>query len=252
MSEKEPNVFQAINLVMRDLSAIGKDQLNAAQKYKFRGIDDVYNELHPLMAKHGLFNYPVVLSRNEEIYTNNNGTRMIRVVLQVEYVFCSKDGSTLKIGPVHSEGNDTADKATNKALSAAHKYACIQLFMIPTKDSDDADATHVEIPPTSVEKKAIPNMAPQSKPIANYNGEPLIKIGKNKGKKYTDIPLHDLLSMVEWLRNEALKKSQPVSKLGSEFIEEVLKLQNKNRSDEFNQLPEPPPEFPFPDDEMKF
>ena len=42
---------------------------------------------------------------------------------------------------------DSGDKATNKAMSVAFKYACFQVFCIPTEDMTDPDA---ETPPPSV------------------------------------------------------------------------------------------------------
>ena len=57
---------------------------------------------------------------------------------------------------------DSADKATNKAMSAAYKYAAIQAFCIPTEGDNDADATTHEVaprqeapPPVSDEAKAV-------------------------------------------------------------------------------------------------
>ena len=40
---------------------------------------------------------------------------------------------------------DSADKATNKAMSAAYKYAAFQAFAIPTQGDNDADATTHEV-----------------------------------------------------------------------------------------------------------
>jgi hypothetical protein len=40
---------------------------------------------------------------------------------------------------------DSADKATNKAMSAAYKYAALQAFCIPTEADNDADAHHPEV-----------------------------------------------------------------------------------------------------------
>jgi hypothetical protein len=34
---------------------------------------------------------------------------------------------------------DSGDKATNKAMSAAFKYACMEVFCIPTEGNPDAD-----------------------------------------------------------------------------------------------------------------
>ena len=41
---------------------------------------------------------------------------------------------------------DSGDKASNKAMSAAFKYACFQTFCIPTEEMRDPDA---ETPPPS-------------------------------------------------------------------------------------------------------
>ena len=40
---------------------------------------------------------------------------------------------------------DSGDKATNKAMSAAYKYAALQTFCIPTEGDNDADATTHEV-----------------------------------------------------------------------------------------------------------
>jgi hypothetical protein len=40
---------------------------------------------------------------------------------------------------------DSGDKASNKAMSAAYKYAAFQAFCIPTEGDNDADATTHEV-----------------------------------------------------------------------------------------------------------
>ena len=40
---------------------------------------------------------------------------------------------------------DSGDKATNKAMSAAYKYAAMQAFAIPTEGDNDADSTTHEV-----------------------------------------------------------------------------------------------------------
>ncbi len=158
---EQPLVYTAIFNVMNEIDAISKGRRNQQQGYAFRGIEDIYNSLHPLCAKHGLATFPRVISREEQIYENKNGTRMIRVVLAVEYTFAARDGSCHSIGPIYSEAMDSADKASNKALSVAHKYAMIQTFMIPTEDLDDADC---ETPDFNKELKPQPR-AQGPKPI---------------------------------------------------------------------------------------
>jgi len=160
MSKSElPAVYIAIFNVMNDLDAISKGRRNQQQGYAFRGIEDIYNSLHPLCAKHGLVTFPRVISRDEQIYENKNGTRMIRVVLAVEYNFVGRDGSVHSCGPIYTEAMDSSDKASNKALSVAHKYAMIQTFMIPTEDLDDSDKETLVIESNSKKNET------KSKPI---------------------------------------------------------------------------------------
>jgi hypothetical protein len=67
------------------------------------------------------------------------------VTIMMEYDFFAEDGSKVTVGPIPAEGLDSGDKATNKALSAALKYALIQTFSIPTEDMAEADLESPEI-----------------------------------------------------------------------------------------------------------
>ncbi len=88
----------------------------------------------------------------------------------MEYDFYAEDGSKLTVGPIPSEGLDSGDKATNKALSAAFKYMCIQTFWVPTEDIEDGDKDSPEIgkPKDQPKTKAEPSK-PQGKPDKTEN-----------------------------------------------------------------------------------
>lgn len=142
-------VFQAINAVQEELSKTGIAKLNdnQQQRYKFRGIDDVYNALAPVLAKHKLVIMPKVLSREATERQTRNGGALFNVVVHVDYHFVSaEDGSEFVVSSF-GEAMDSADKATNKAMSAAYKYAAFQSFCIPTEGDNDADATTHDIKP---------------------------------------------------------------------------------------------------------
>lgn len=138
-------VYQAINRVQADLckQGIGKDSTNTFDNYKFRGIDAVYNALSPLLAKHGLCILPRVLGRACEERQSAKGGALFYVTVEAEFDFvCAEDGSKHTI-KTFGEAMDRGDKATNKAMSAAYKYAAFQAFAIPTEGDNDADAhTH--------------------------------------------------------------------------------------------------------------
>lgn len=143
------SVYRAINAVQAALAKTGlaKDSRNTQQGYSFRGIDAVYNAVSPLLAEHGLCILPRVLARECVERQSNKGSALFYVTLEVEFDFvCSEDGSRHTI-KTFGEAMDSADKATNKAMSAAYKYAVIQAFGIPTEGDNDADAhTHEVVP----------------------------------------------------------------------------------------------------------
>jgi hypothetical protein len=132
--------------IMADMDAIGKNQKNQQQGFMYRGIDQVYNALHPVMAKHKVFTTPEVLDKTREERTNKNGTVLAFVSLRVKYTFWASDGSSV-FCIVEGEGMDSGDKATNKAMAVAHKYAMLQAFCIPTEDMIDPDSQSHEVAP---------------------------------------------------------------------------------------------------------
>ena len=136
-------VYVAIANVMRDVGkdGIGKNRKNAEQKYSFRGIDDIFNALSPLLAKHHLIIVPRVLTRERTERPTKSGGVMFGVVVHVEFtIVCSTDGTCIT-ACTFGEGMDTSDKATNKAMSAAYKYMAMQTFCIPIDGSDGDDET---------------------------------------------------------------------------------------------------------------
>jgi hypothetical protein len=148
MSEnKTPQVYQSIAEVMGELSkvGIGKNNRNTQQNYKFRGIDDVYNALAPLLSRAKLLILPRVLSRSVSERETKNGGTLFYVVVDVEFDLVSGiDGSKHTVRVI-GEAMDSGDKATNKAMSAAYKYACMEAFCIPTEGDNDADASTHEV-----------------------------------------------------------------------------------------------------------
>lgn len=145
-------VYKAINRVQAALAkdGISKDRRNQQQGYNFRGIDDVYNALSPLLAEHGLCILPRILSREIQERATAKGGVMFYVTVEAEFDFvCAEDG-TQHVVRTYGEAMDTGDKATNKAMSAAYKYAAFQAFAIPTEGDNDADAhTPVTVPRVS-------------------------------------------------------------------------------------------------------
>lgn len=145
----EGRIYKAIPAVMADIGAIGKDSRNQQQGFMYRGIDAVMNALNPVLQRHGLFVVPEVLEQTREERQTSKGGNLLYSILKVRYTLCADDGSSVS-AVVIGEGMDSGDKASNKALSAAYKYAMFQLFSIPTEEMKDPDA---DTPPDSVPAK---------------------------------------------------------------------------------------------------
>ena len=149
-------VYEAIRKVQEELAkeGIGKDKENKQQGFKFRGIDDVYAALSPLLAKHCLVILPRTMSRECTERASKSGGSLFTTTIPMEFdLVCSTDGSKHTIATI-GEGMDSADKGSNKAMSSAYKYAAFMAFCIPVEGMVDADAESHEV--KGKEKKETP------------------------------------------------------------------------------------------------
>lgn len=147
-------VYKAIAAVQADLAKIGitKSSKNQQQGFMFRGIDAVYNALAPLLAQHNLCILPRCTERTFVERTTKNGGVLFYITVKSDFDFVSAiDGSKHTV-TTYGEAMDSGDKATNKAMSSAYKYAAFQTFCIPTEGDNDADGTTHEL--------ATPNQTP--------------------------------------------------------------------------------------------
>ena len=143
------SVYKAINAVQAELAQTGitKDRRNQQQGYNFRGIDDVFNALSPLLARHGLCILPRVIEHRQTERQTSKGGMLFYTVIKAEFDFvCAEDGSKHTVTTI-GEAMDSGDKSSNKAMSAAYKYAAFQAFAIPTEADNDADAHTHEVSP---------------------------------------------------------------------------------------------------------
>jgi len=149
MDNKSIGVYAAIAKVMAVMASegIGKSRKNQQQGYNFRGIDDVYNSLARPMVDAGLVVLPRVLSRECKDAQTKSGGNLFYVVVECEFDFIAVSDGSKHTVKTYGEAMDSADKATNKAMSAAMKYAYMQAFCIPTEGDNDADSHAHEVLP---------------------------------------------------------------------------------------------------------
>ncbi len=148
------SVYKAISAVARDMAEVGisKDRENRQQGFAFRGIDQVYNALAPMLAKHGLVILPRITERTVTERTTKTGGVLFYVVVKAEFDFVATEDGSKHTVVTYGEAMDSGDKATNKAMSIAYKYAAFQTFCIPTEQTAvDPDAEVHYITPQAAE-----------------------------------------------------------------------------------------------------
>lgn len=135
---KHPDILTAINAVMTDLPAVGKDGKNSAQGFNFRGIDGVLNACGPVLRKHGVIAAPRALQHIKEELPRRGGGSMTHVLIELEVTWLLA-GTPVDSGlrtVVWGEAFDISDKATAKAHSVALRTAYIQTLALPTQEKD--------------------------------------------------------------------------------------------------------------------
>ncbi len=153
MTEKK--VYAAISAVAKDMATTGisKDRKNAQQGFNFRGIDQVYNALAPALVNHGLLILPRITERTVTERTTQKGGVLFYVVVKADFDFVSTEDGSIHTVTTYGEAMDSGDKATNKAMSIAYKYAAFQAFCIPTEETAiDADAEVHHLKPADADQ----------------------------------------------------------------------------------------------------
>jgi hypothetical protein len=160
-------IHTVIPAIMAEVGPIEKSRRNIGQSYDFRGIDDAYAAFQSLFAKYGLFVVPTVLERVREerktIKDNGKEGLLIYTTLTVKHTFYADDGSSVEAVTI-GEAMDSGDKSSNKAMSAAMKYALLEVFCVPTKEPKDTENDSPEPAPRNTTPPA--RTAPTPRPTA--------------------------------------------------------------------------------------
>ena len=136
-------IYVKLASILKETKAITKSEKNQQQGFKFRGIDNVMNELHELFSKNEVF----ILQEVKDFTTENRPTKsggtntFTRATITFRYT--TTDGSFVETTNV-GEAMDSGDKGMNKAMSIALKYSLLQMFLIPTEEQKDLDAVTPE------------------------------------------------------------------------------------------------------------
>ena len=215
-------IHELIPKIMGEVGAIEKGRRNQQQNYAFRGIDDAYAAFQPLFAKHGVFCVPTVIERIREERENKNGGVLIYTTLMVRHTFYASDGSGIECVTI-GEAMDSGDKSSNKAMSAAMKYALLEVFCVPTEADNDTE-NHSPEPLPRQPAQQPPQAAPQPKPATSTHPQPQnAPMGKPEDEKepikFPDAEVTTEALLTRWLRYDG--KS---AKSGKAYVRHTLQL----------------------------
>lgn len=161
-----PMIYSALAKANKAIGAIAKGSKNQQQGFMFRGIDDVYNELHAILADCEIFIVPEVVSYDVSERQVRNGV-VLFTRATIRHHFTTSDGSSVTTTVV-GEAMDSGDKGMNKTMSIALKYALFQLFTIPTKEEKDPEAKSYELAQTAPQAQTSPQAQPPRQDDSEY------------------------------------------------------------------------------------
>lgn len=163
MSEKKvTNIQEAILAIMNEIGYVQKES-SPGVRYTLKTEEAALKAIRPVMLKYDVIMLPVEIADIQPTsYTNHKGTYFNEVKFSRGFKFVHVPSQTDVTVWVYGVGNDTGDKAGNKAMTVAKKYALLDTFLIVTGDDPDYTAS----PDEKVEKKLWTK--PQRDAVANY------------------------------------------------------------------------------------
>ena len=150
---KSMNIFQRMAAITAELGVVAKNtNVNAGSKNAYKAVSerDILDAVKPLEEKYGVYSYPsnrVILEsdtlENEKNYNGNvQKTTSFFTRVQTEYTFLNIDKPEERFTTiVFSEGIDSGDKGSGKAMTYADKYALMKAYKISTGDDPDQNAS---------------------------------------------------------------------------------------------------------------
>jgi ribosomal protein L34E len=170
--------------VMKAVTSLEKDGRNTMQNYNYLSEENITTSLHKAFAEAGLAIIPTSMAvvDSREITTSKGNVMYCPIIAATYDLVDPDDGDRVQM-QVLGEGSDSGDKAINKCMTAAYKYALRQTCMISTGDDPD----HVPSEEATQTKKQAPKSSPKSNgaPVCEDCGNAIEGYKSKAGKEYT-------------------------------------------------------------------
>lgn len=147
------NIYEKLSAITAELQTVAKNltvETTKGKGYKAVSERDILDAVKPIEAKHGIYSFPVSRSvlesqtlESENEY-NGNKTKKTTFFTRIEtiYRFVNIENPDEYIDTVtFSEGIDSQDKGSGKAMTYADKYALMKAYKISTGDDPDQNAS---------------------------------------------------------------------------------------------------------------
>lgn len=171
------NIFQRVAAITAELGTVAKNlKVEVSKKNSYKAVSerDIIDAVKPLEEKYRVYSYPSdrkiiddeILEGEKTDYNGNPvKTTTFFTRIQTTYTFVNIDNPTDTFATiVFSEGIDTQDKGSGKAMTYADKYAVMKAYKISTGDDPDQEASE----PTNYTRSGNQNNKPQGN--NNYRG----------------------------------------------------------------------------------
>ena len=157
------NIHEAILEVMQEVGYVQKTgKMSGGARYTYASEADLINALRPAMTKAQIIAYPAEVTNVEiQQYSTSGGTVMQDRVATIRWFFVHAPSETSISVEVVGEGSDSGDKASNKAMTAAMKYALRQTFLIETGDDPDSERPEYERASPKESNPSVPQGLPK-------------------------------------------------------------------------------------------
>lgn len=150
MSEK--NIFQRMAAVTAALKTVGKNLEVGTGRSSYKAVAerDILDAVKPAEEANGVYSYPSGRELIESRTIERDGANPIYFTrYKTTYTFVNIDNPEDKIDMVtYSEGIDTGDKGSGKAMTYGDKYALMKAYKISTGEDPDQEASPEEKPET--------------------------------------------------------------------------------------------------------
>jgi hypothetical protein len=134
----EKNIHSAILAIMNEVSYVQKERSKDVN-YTLKTENAVIQALRPALLNHGVFVYPVGVRDIQQNQFEAGKYKNVwnRLVCIHVFRFVHAESETFVDVEVLGDGADTGDKAGNKSMTTAKKYALLQTFLLETGDDPD-------------------------------------------------------------------------------------------------------------------